>query len=637
MEGPGQSPRSVRFGGFLLDLRTGELKRNRHRLRLQDKPFQILLTLIERAGDVVTREELRQRLWPTDTFVDFDHSLNNAVNRLRETLHDSSESPRFIETLPKHGYRFIGPVESVEEVTEVIASPAPEVPLSPAPRRRMRVWAVAGAAVVLLAVAAGVWRWVERSRSPSRRVMLAVLPFENLSGDPDLDYVSDGFTEEMISQLGRWNPEEMGIIARTSSMLYKNSQKSARDVGKELGVDYLLEGSLRRSGDRWRISAQLIRVRDQTHLWAGDFNRPQGDIVGLQEGVAATISRQIEVKLGRLEEARRAKARRVSPGAHEAYLRGRLLWYTRTTEGMRKSVEYFQRAIELQPDFALAHAGLADAYTVLSSYALVSSQEVAGLARAAALKAVELDGSSFEAHTALASTYDEFDWDFLAAQREYKRAGQLNPNYAIARDWHAIVLIRLGMFAEAETELRQALELDPVSVLLIGRLCGLLGNIKPQEALAQCRKARELGPQHPTLFLHFATTYYRLGMHSEAVAEARRLVEMDRDNSSYKAWLGYYLARVGHRDEARKILTELLALSKKEWVSDYAIATVYSGLDDLDAAFERLERAYQARESWLTYLIPDCRIDPLRKDPRYADLLRRVGLPASGGGRASGS
>jgi TolB-like protein/DNA-binding winged helix-turn-helix (wHTH) protein/tetratricopeptide (TPR) repeat protein len=629
MQGPAQSPRSVRFGGFLLNLRTGELKRNSHCVRLQDKPFQILTALLERPGDLVTREELRQRLWPADTFVDFDHSLNNAVNRLRETLHDSSESPRFIETLPKLGYRFIATVEPAQEAQESLATAGAQGPTSPEPRRRLRASILTGAVVVLLAVAAGVWWRTERPPTPSRRVMLAVLPFQNLSGDPDLDYVSDGFTEEMISQLGRWNPEEMGIIARTSSMLYKNSQKSARDVGSELGVDYLLEGSLRATGDRWRISAQLIRVRDQTHLWAEDFNRPRGDIVGVQEDVAAAIAGQIEIKLGPFEEARRAKARSVLPAAHEAYMRGRMLWYTRTTEGMKKSVAYFQRAVELQPDYALAYAGLADAYTVLSSYALVSSQEVAGLARTAALKAVELDDASFEAHTALASAYDEFDWDFSAAQREYQRAGELNPNYAIAHDWHAIVLIRLGRFAEAEAELRHALQLDPVSVLLIGRLCGLLGITKPDEALAQCQKARELGPQHPTLFLHFSTTYYRKGMKSEAVAEARRLVEMGGNNPSYKAWLGFYLGRAGLHEEARQILAELLALSKKEWVSDYAIATVYSGLGDLDAAFERLEKAYQARESWITYLIPDARIDPLRQDPRYTDMLRRVGLPTT--------
>jgi TolB-like protein/DNA-binding winged helix-turn-helix (wHTH) protein/Tfp pilus assembly protein PilF len=631
-----QGPRGVRFGGFRLDLRTGELQKDKYRIRLQDKPFQILSALLERPGDLVTREELRQRLWPSDTFVDFEHSLNNAVNRLRETLHDSSESPRFIETLPKLGYRFITTVEPVQESTESLTTPGNNEPTSPVPRRRLRATVLASAALLLLAIAAGVWWRTATAPTISRRVMLAVLPFQNLSGDPELEYVADGFTEEMISQLGRWNPEEMGIIARTSSMLYKNSDKSVKAVGQELGVDYVLEGSVRSATGRWRISVQLIRVRDQTHLWAQDFNRPQGEIVGLQEDVAAAISRQIEVKLGRVEEARRANARRVSPAAHEAYLRGRLLWYTRTTEGMRKSVDYFQRAIELQPDYALAYAGLADAYTLLSSYAVVSSQEVASLARAAALKAVELDEASTEAHTALASVYDEFDWDFLAAQREYKRAVELSPSYAVARDWHATVLIRLGMFAEAEAELRQAQELDPVSVLLIGRLCGLLGITKPDEALAQCQKARELGPQHPTLFLHFSTAYYRNGMKPEAVAEARRLVEMAGDNPSYRAWLGFYLAWGGQQAEARQILRELLALSKKQWVSDYAIATIHSGLGEKDAAFERLEKALRARESWITYLKPDCRIDPLRNDPRYADLLRRVGLPTTRGGRASG-
>lgn len=350
--------------------------------------------------------------------------------------------------------------------------------------------------------------------------------------------------------------------------------------------------------------------------------------MGLQEDVAWAISRQIGIKLAAAEETRRARARRMSPEAREAYLRGRLLWHTRTTEGMSKSVEYFQRAIELEPEYAQAYAGLADALIVLSSYALVSSQEVAARAKAAALKAVELDDTSAEAHTALASVYDEFDWDFPAAQQEYKRAIELNPNYAVAHDWYSIVLIRLGMLAAAEAELRRGLELDPVSVLLIGRLCGLLATLKPDDALAQCQKARELGPQHPTLFLHFSAMHYRTGRTAEAIAETRKLVEMAGDNPSYKAWLGYYLGRAGQREEAQQILRELLSLSRKQWVSAYAIATVYSGLGEADAAFEWLERAHRTRESWITYLIPDVRIDPLRQDPRYADLLRRVGLPS---------
>jgi TolB-like protein/DNA-binding winged helix-turn-helix (wHTH) protein/Tfp pilus assembly protein PilF len=622
-----RSPTSYRFGVYQVEARTGELLRGGLKVKLQEKPFQILVSLLERPGEVVTREELRERLWGQDTFVDFDHSLDNAVNRLRDVLNDSARNPRYIDTLPKLGYRFIGAVERFEEGADALATLGRDLPSPPESRRRKRLWMAAGIALVLLAVASGMWWWAERSASPSRRVMLAVLPFQNMSGDPKLEFVCDGLTEELISQLGRWNPEEMGVIARTSSMVYKNSRKSVKEIGQELGVDYVLEGSLRGTGDRSRISAQLIRARDQTHLWAEDFTRPQGDIVGLQEDVAWAISRQIEIKLAWAEERRRAKARRVSREAHEAYLRGRFLWYGRTTEGMKKSVDYFRRATEMEPHYALAYAGLADAYTVLSSYAILPTQEAGPLAKAAALKAVELDDASGEAHTALASAYDEFDWDFLAAQREYRRASELNPNYALAHDWHSTVLIRLGLFADAEAEIRRALELDPVSFLVNARLCGLLGISKPKAALAQCQKARELDPRHPTISLNVATAYYRNGMKMEAVAEVRRLVESGDDNPTYKAWLGYYLAWAGQRAEARQILSELLALSRKQWVSAYAIATVYSGLGETDRAFEWLEKAYRTRESWITYLISDCRIDPLRRDPRYADLLRRVGLP----------
>lgn len=609
--------RIVQFGAFELDLETAELRRHGLRVKLQEKPFRILAALLETPGQVVTREELKQRLWP-DAYIDLDHSLGNAINRLRATLGDSAERPRYIETLPKRGFRFIAPVLDVE-------APVPS-PVAP-PRKRLwpSLLVAAGAAVAVVAYFG--WSNTADSPSPSGRPMLAVLPFQNLSGNPELDFVSDGLTEEMISQLGRWNPEELGVIARTSAMLYKDRNKSVKEVGEELGVDYVLEGSLRSADDRWRISAQLVRTHDQTHLWAEDFDRPRGDIVGLQEDIARAISRRINVRLAQVGETHRDNVRRVSPEAREAYLRGRLLWYTRTSDGMIRSVEYFQRAIELEPEYALAHAALADAYTLLSSYALVSSREVAPRARAAALRAVELDAHSALAHTALASVYDEFDWDFLAAQQEYQRAIELDRNYAVAYDWYSTVLIRLGMLEAAEAVLRKGLELDPVSVLLIGRLCSVLGSIKTDEALAQCQKARELDPQHPTLSLHFSTAYYHAGNSAEAVAEMRELVADEGDNPSYKAWLGYYLGYAGQREEAETILEELLALSGKEWVSAYAIATVYSGLGETDAAFEWLEKAYQARESWITYLIADARIDPLREDPRYGDLLRRVGLP----------
>ena len=618
MAGHTPAGRLVRFGPFELNLDTAELRRDGLRVKLQEKPFQILAALLEDPGRVVTREELKQRLWPS-AYVDFDHSMGNAVRRLRLALGDSADQPRFVETLPRRGFRFIAPVLEIEP-------PAPE---HVAPPRKRLVPALSIMVIALLA-AAVYFGWPKPDVSPgtSDRVMLAVLPFRNLSGNPELEFVSEGLTEEMISQLGRWNPDELGIIARSSAMLYKDLNKSAKEVGDELGVDYVLEGSLRSTDDRWRLSAQLIRTHDQTHLWAEDFYRPRGDIVGLQEDLARAIAQRIDVMPAETGEMPRPAEHRVSAEAHEAYLRGRLLWYTRTSEGMTRSVEYFQRAIELEPEYALAHAALADAYTVLSSYALVSSRDVAPLAKAAAMRAVELDEYSASAHTALASVYDEFDWDFAAAQQAYKRAIELDPNYAVAHDWYSTVLIRLGMFAAAETVLRKGLELDPVSVLLIGRLCGLLAIVNTDEALAQCKKARELDPQHPTLALHYATVFYHTRNTAEAVAEARRLVDAAEDNPSYKAWLGYYLGWAGMREEAGAILDELLALSRKEWVSAYAIATVYSGLGEADAAFEWLEKAFSARESWITYLIVDARIDPLREDSRYADLLRRVGLPS---------
>jgi TolB-like protein len=321
-----------RFGAFELDLRSGELRKKGVRIRLQEQPFEVLTVLLQRPGEVVTREELRSAIWPADTFVDFDNSLNTAINKLREALGDSADSPRFIETLPRRGYRFIAPVNGVKPVSA-------------------------------------------SKQLATGKIMLAVLPFDNLSGDREQEYFSDGLTEEMINQLGRLHPERLGVIARTSAMKYKHANKGIDQIGSELGVDYVLEGGVRRAGEHLRITAQLIQVTDQTHLWAESYERDLRDALALQSEVALAIASEINVKLTPQQRTRLANTRPLIPAAYEAYLKGRFYWNKRTADGVKKGIEHFEKAIEKDPSCPLAYVGLADSYGTLGFYAYAAPRD----------------------------------------------------------------------------------------------------------------------------------------------------------------------------------------------------------------------------------------------------------------------
>jgi TolB-like protein/DNA-binding winged helix-turn-helix (wHTH) protein len=437
----------IRFGVFELDLAAGELRKSGIKVRLQEQPFQILSLLLERPGQVVTRDEIQQKLWPDGTFVDFEHSLNAAVKRLREALEDSADNPQFVETVPRRGYRFIYPVEGH------------------AARSRRWVWALALAALpalltLLLALNVGGLRdrlW-PRADSPAKRIMLAVLPCDNLSGDPEQEYFSDGMTDEMIAQLGRLQPARLGVIARTSAMHYKGTDKHVDEIGRELGVEYILECSVRREGDRVRITAQLIQVSDQTHLWAASYERELAGIFAIQSEVSRQIARSLEVELLPAERARPSGAGTINPEAYEAYLKGRYFWNKRTEEGIKKSLDYFQQAVARDPDYALAYSGLADAYLVGIFVGYLPSQDNHPKGLAAALRAVELDDTLAEAHASLAN-FEIGNW--LVEEKELKRAIELNPNYAPARIWYAMHLSARGRHEEALAEGKKALELDP--------------------------------------------------------------------------------------------------------------------------------------------------------------------------------
>src|SRR5437867_2832264 len=629
--------RTLRFGSFEVDLASGELRRQGLKISLQDQPFRLLALLLERAGEVVTREELRDKLWPADTFVDFDHSLNTAVRKLREALGDSAETPRYVETLARRGYRFVAP----------LAEPGPTAPLahsadadaaSPSPPTATRLPPSARRALVIAAVlssAALVAHWAggrpKPRTPPGQRLTLAVLPFDNLSGDADQEYLSDGLTEEMITQLGRLEPDRLRVTARSSTWKYKHADRDIGRLRQELGADYVLEGSLRRAGERVRVTAQLIQAVDQTHVWAETYERDLGDVLVLESDVARAVARAIALTLTPDAQARLASARSVRPESYQDYLRGRYFFNRKTEAALRQALGYFQRAIAADPGYAPAYTGLADCY-----WSLGASSTVGGLpprqampeAKAAALKALEIDGTLAEAHSSLAQVHLLYDWDLAASEREFKRALDLNPDYTAAHHWYSHCLLVLGRTDESLAESKRALEMEPLN-LVIGVHLGwhYLYARQYDQAIEQFRKTLELDPAFPQAQRYAAWAYLQKGMRQEAIASLRAALGQLGRNPEVEGELGHALGVAGRRAEALAILEGLRQLSSTRYVSPYSVALVHCGLGDRDQALAWLERAYLERSDYMPYLSREPMLDGLRSDPRFAALVRRVGLP----------
>lgn len=477
-------------------------------------------------------------------------------------------------------------------------------------------------------------------RSPTRpgtesgKIRLLVLPFGNLSGDPGQEYFSDGLTEEMITQLSRLEPQRLGVIGRTTAMYYKGSNKRMDQIGNELGVDYMLEGSVRRSADRVRITAQLVRANEQTHLWAETYDRDVRDVLVLQDEVAQSIAREIRLALPPRERAHRAGPGPVNPEAYEAYLKGRSQWYVRTTESLRKSIEYFQRAIQCEPNYALAYAGLADAYGLLTviPWDELSPRETMPKAKAAALKALEIDDSLAEAYSSLAMILHRYDWDWRSAEQNYKRAIELNPNNARPHLWYSWLLMSEGRREEALVELKEAEEvakqIDPLGLVDIrATLANSLYMARQYDrAIEECRKACELNPNYFLLHYVLGRSYAQKGMHARAVRVLEKAVGSRRDNLLLVAALGHTYAVSGRKAKALSIIEELQEVRKKRYIPAPYIAGIYAGLLDKDQAFLWLERGFEERSDGMTYLKIERLFDSLRSDARFPDLLRRVGF-----------
>jgi TolB-like protein/Tfp pilus assembly protein PilF len=582
-----------RFGTFEVDLRARELRKGGIRIRLQDQPFEILAMLIERPGDMVTRDELRQRLWPAGTFVDFEHSLNAAIKRLRGALGDDADNPRFVETLHRRGYRFIAAVESEGH-----------------PVRNLHVVRPAVKPV------------------PDVTVRLVVLPFTNLSADPTQEYFSDGLTEEMITQIGRLCPGRLGVIARTSSMLFKRSAKSASEIGRELSADYLLEGSVRGEGDRIRITAQLIETRSEVHLWAETYDRSLGETLNMQTDVAAHIARSLAMELvpDQVDVLGRATPRRTE--AYQAYLKGRYHWNRGSLEGVRMAISYYERALDLDPGFAAAHSAIARARISLANNSRQPGRSFLEQAKVSALRSIEIDPGISDAHLALAEIRRTLEWNWRNAEDEYRTAIALSPSCESAHRFYGQFLAALSRFGEAKVEADRACDFDPFCLVVTTNAAWVRYAAGEFDgAVDRSRYVLDMDSGYMPARRLLGAALLGAGMPDEAVVELTAAAGHGDGDLISLAWLAHAKALAGERDEAGAILAKLEAEAGSAYVPGYHLALAHTGLGNRDAAFALLSKACADREPSVINLKIEPRFDPLRRDPRYGDLLRLLRLP----------
>ena len=621
--------RRFRFGVFEADLDARELTKLGKLLPLQEQPFQLLAMLLEKPGVLVTREELRARLWP-QTVVDFDHGLNKAISKIRDILGDSAENPRFIQTVARRGYRFLADV-TVVDTGEVAAAPpenasvdSPTLDPAPARLRPSAAWAMAGAALLL--ITAGMVIWIRstsnHSSLPSIR-SLAVLPLENLSGDASQDYFSDGMTDELITQLAQ--VPDLRVISRSSMMTYKQSHKPLAEIARELNVQAIVEGSVLRSGDHVRITAQLIRLPADEHIWAHSYEGDLRDTLVLQNQVAQAIANQIRVTVSGQQRVQNPRA--VNAQAYDSYLKGRYYWNKRTIEGLKEAINYFKQSISIDPGYAEAYSGLADSYALAGDWAngILPPSEAFPLAKAAANEALALNDRLAEAHTSLALVLDLYYWDWDAAEKQYALAINLNPGYAVAHEWYAWHLLLLGHGAEALFEMRRAESLDPVSPVIRSNLADVLTvSHLFEESVRQSRRTLALDPNFAIGHFHLAEALVQQRQYEAAIAEFQQAIELSGHLALFDANLAHAYALSGRRADALKIAKDMEARLDLNPAAG-RIALIYVGLGDLDQAMNWLNKAYDARFNPEVLVRPT--FDPLRSDARFRELRRRLGLP----------
>ncbi len=638
------------FGSFRVDPAERLLTHSGKPVALTPKAFETLVVLLENAGHALDKDELLKKLWP-DTFVE-EATLAKQISTLRKALGDGDNGSRYIATIPKFGYRFVADVRRAQSPAQAVA---PEIQASrngdadarvgtaEAAASPMRLFtahvqrrvALGAAAALVIAVSAYLaWSRFAGSALPAKRVVLAVLPFQNLSGDAEQEYFADGLTEEMIARLSSLNPGALAVIARTSAMTYKDTKKDIAAICRELGADYVLESSFRREGDRVRITAQLVQAHDQTHLWAETYEREAGQVLPLQRELAQTIARQIRIVLpqsdasGSIQAA--APAADIDPldtEAHLLYLKGRYYWNQRTPAALKQAADLYRQALDREPNYARAWAGLATAYALFDEYNVMPAHDAVPLAKAAATRALELDPRQVEARAGLATLRNLYEWDWNGAEQDFKQAITINPNYSVARHWYGFFLMARGRPDEARQQFEQALANDPLSNSLPVAIGASYYHARQfDQAIEQYLRVTEVQPRSAGLRFHLGRAYVQKKMFREGVEQFEIGTRLTQGHDG-DASLAYGYAVAGRRDEALRLLAQMQAGGKG--YSPYYVAAVFAALGDTDRAMGQLEQAFRERMGRLTFLNVEPMFDPIRNDPRFRELCSRIGLPAT--------
>ena len=621
MAEPVQSPRAFHFGSYTLDLSAGELHKNGTTIRLPEQPFQILQILLQRPGEVVTRDELQKQLWPADTFVDFETGLNSAVKKLRDVLGDSAETPRFIETLPRRGYRFIAPVEAPA------AAPAP----LPVAWWRMPWVLGALALLVLLGLAVVFNLGALRNRivaaSVGRIESVAVLPARNLTGDPEQEFLADSLTDALTTHFAQ--VKTLTVPSVTSAMFFKGERKRLPDIARELKVQAVVELSVQRSGQRLQFNVQLIHGPSDRHLWAKLYECDPGKIQTVLPEMARDLVAVMKVPVTPEEQSRLSRTRETTPEAYEFFSKGRYHLRKGTEENRRKAAELFAKVIEVDPNYAPAYAQLAILHSHGGAYLAGPGVRAGVLARQWAEKALELDESLSEAHVALATVSSRADWDFEGAEQHFRRAIELNPSLALAHTWYSQFLANMRRFDEALEHSKRAMELGPDEPgVLTHAAIAFWASGRTNEAMAYWQKVLDLEPNYWAAYSFLGRGYVRRGLYKEGIAALEKTVALrGRDNINV-ACLAHAYAKAGRRAEALKLVAELETKAKNTGQPlAFALAIAYAGLGDEKKLFDLLERAYEERRGAIVALNSVQLFEPFHADPRFRDLLLRIGMP----------
>jgi TolB-like protein len=580
MQDSPSSSQTIRFGAFEVDLRAGELRKQGVRIKLQDQPFQILAMLLANSGQVVTREELRNKLWPADTFVDFDHGLNKSINKLREALGDSAENPRFVETLPRRGYRFLRSIDGAREV-------------------------------------------VPKPRSPIDSI--AVFPLANPNPDPDMEYLAVGIPGSIIHSLSQI--PGLRVIAWNSLAQNRDREEDPLAIGRSVGARAVLIGRIWQRGNKLRLHVDLLDTANGEELWGDQYDRDLTELFSMQDEISREVSQRLRLKMTGEAESRLTKRYTENIEAYQLYVRARRLCETRSTEGFKRGIEYLNRAIQMDPRYALAYAELAQCISVPCYYGAVDPHIAYPKARAAALGALELDANLAEGHEVLATVLQNYDWDWAGAEREYKRALELNPNYAVAHYHYSYHLSLLGRFEEGIREATEALSRDPMSgIMNSGLAFVLLHARKLNWCIEQSLTAIEVDPQMTLSYLTLGTAYELKGMYAEAIAAYEKGMALGGAVAIQKAFMGHVYGTSGDHARAWEILHQLQDLSKTSYVPSFNFYIVYDGLGEKEPAIESLQKACENRDTHLIFIKVWPQFDKFRDDPRFQEIERRVGL-----------